>query len=424
MRLLLDNPDFADQVIPDLARWEDWSVLDRLVAMYKQGDEKSYVRQPVVTYLTVASEQPGDVGTRAKAALAELEKLDPEGVKQAQSLMAFGFLARARDAKPVATGATRPADDGQNRVRHRGIWGRCRRRSPGKCRFQHDPRPRQLRRGDRRNRDGIRRSCKRRDGRGRRTTGDRASVRHGSRSAGRAATGPRRLQPAGGDRRTACLGFGADDRLLVDPALGSHVSSRISPCLPNPDSCSSMTTTTLDQYPDSDTDESIHYRAIHTGAIIGLVLGLASVFMLISASTTLEACLLVTPIPILGMFISLRSWSKIRRESDQYTGKWIALAGLALSALFLVTGVSYGFYVYRTEVPDGYERISFETLRPTEQQERAAMSWCRRRCRSLPASGFSSKVSSGPAPHPCELVSIVSSWSAIITSAASAICRR
>jgi len=108
MRLLLDNPDFADQVIPDLARWEDWSVLDRLVAMYKQGDEKSYVRQPVVTYLTVASEQPGDVGSRAKAALADLERLDPEGVKRAQSLMAFGFLARARDTK-AAPGATRPA---------------------------------------------------------------------------------------------------------------------------------------------------------------------------------------------------------------------------------------------------------------------------------------------------------------------------
>lgn len=107
MRLLLDNPDFADQVIPDLARWEDWSVLRRLTEMYKQGNEKSYIRQPVVTYLTVASEQEGDVGQRAKAALAELEELDPEGVKKARSLMAFGFLARARGTDPAA-GAQRP----------------------------------------------------------------------------------------------------------------------------------------------------------------------------------------------------------------------------------------------------------------------------------------------------------------------------
>lgn len=106
MRLLLDNPDFADQVILDLSRWEDWSVLDRLVEMFKTADEKSYVRQPVVTYLTVAAEQPGDVGKRASAAMLELEQLDPETVKQARSLMAFGALARAKSpsADPASAG--------------------------------------------------------------------------------------------------------------------------------------------------------------------------------------------------------------------------------------------------------------------------------------------------------------------------------
>jgi hypothetical protein len=102
MRLLLNNPDFADQVILDLSRWEDWSVLDRLVEMFKTSDAKGYVRQPVVSYLTVASEQPDDVGTRAKAAMAELEKLDPETVKTAKSLMAFGALGRARGMATAA----------------------------------------------------------------------------------------------------------------------------------------------------------------------------------------------------------------------------------------------------------------------------------------------------------------------------------
>ncbi|MEX2310267.1 MAG: hypothetical protein WD738_22050 [Pirellulales bacterium] len=109
MRLLLENPDFADQVILDLSRWDDWSVLDRLVEMFKTSDKKGYVRQPIVTYLTVASEQPGDVGTRAAAALAELEQLDPKTVEQARNLMAFGALGRARAAGDAA-GATRPAE--------------------------------------------------------------------------------------------------------------------------------------------------------------------------------------------------------------------------------------------------------------------------------------------------------------------------
>jgi hypothetical protein len=134
-----------------------------------------------------------------------------------------------------------------------------------------------------------------------------------------------------------------------------------------------MTTTTFDEYTEPGTDESIHYRALHTGAIVGLVLGLLSVFTLISAASTLEACLLVTPIPILGIFVSARSLAKIRRESDQYTGKWLAIAGLALSTFFLVSGVGYGLYVYRTEVPEGYKRIAFESFRPTDQQERGGV---------------------------------------------------
>jgi hypothetical protein len=106
VRLLLDNPDFADQVILDLSRWEDWSVLDRLVDMFKKSDAAGYVRQPVVTYLTVAGDQPGDVGGRAKAALAELEQFDPASVKQARSLMAFGALSRARAESSAAASDT------------------------------------------------------------------------------------------------------------------------------------------------------------------------------------------------------------------------------------------------------------------------------------------------------------------------------
>jgi len=51
VRLLLNNTDIADQVIPDLARWEDWSVLDRLVTMFKTSDDDAWVRQPVISYL-------------------------------------------------------------------------------------------------------------------------------------------------------------------------------------------------------------------------------------------------------------------------------------------------------------------------------------------------------------------------------------
>ncbi len=107
-RLLLDNGDFADQVIPDLARWKDWTVLDRLTTLYEESVESQqnrYVREPIITYLDVAAEQEGTVGVRATAALARVEPLDPAAVKRARSLRAFGSLAQAR-AKQDDTAAS------------------------------------------------------------------------------------------------------------------------------------------------------------------------------------------------------------------------------------------------------------------------------------------------------------------------------
>lgn len=133
------------------------------------------------------------------------------------------------------------------------------------------------------------------------------------------------------------------------------------------------TTATLDDYRTAGGDEPIQYRAIHTGAIVGLVLGVSSIFMVLTAGHSLEACLMVTPIPVVGMFFSLRAWARIRRDSDQLTGSWMALAGFVLSLVFLTVGLSYGGYVYATEVPPGYERISFDRMKPSEVEQRGGV---------------------------------------------------
>lgn len=120
-RLLLDNPEFADQVIPDLSRWGDWTVLERLADMYKSTfDEDNpdapvkYVREPIITYLDVAKiEGDSEVVERAEKALAAIEPLDPKAVERARSLREFGFLAgaRARPAADTTTAAPQPADE-------------------------------------------------------------------------------------------------------------------------------------------------------------------------------------------------------------------------------------------------------------------------------------------------------------------------
>jgi hypothetical protein len=110
----------------------------------------------------------------------------------------------------------------------------------------------------------------------------------------------------------------------------------------------------------------LEYRALHTGAVAGLVLGVVSIFTLVIATSGIEACLMVCPIPLIAMLLSLRAWLQIRRHSDQYTGRPLAITGFVLATFFLVTGVGYGSYVYATEVPEGYTRITFGKLKPNE----------------------------------------------------------
>jgi hypothetical protein len=96
MRILLDRPEVADLVITDLARWEDWGVMDRLMEMYDSPSfNNSQTKRSIVRYLLVMSKKK-DVGAEhasdvaaAKTNLAALKEKDPTTVKQAEK---FFFL--------------------------------------------------------------------------------------------------------------------------------------------------------------------------------------------------------------------------------------------------------------------------------------------------------------------------------------------
>lgn len=78
VRTLLDRPKMADMVIPDLARWEDWSVMEKLVDLFKNSTEETiWVRVPVIQYLQVCPKP------EAKKYIEELRKIDPDAVARA-----------------------------------------------------------------------------------------------------------------------------------------------------------------------------------------------------------------------------------------------------------------------------------------------------------------------------------------------------
>ncbi len=98
------------------------------------------------------------------------------------------------------------------------------------------------------------------------------------------------------------------------------------------------------------------YRAISRGAIwsIGFfalaLIGLVPTF----------APLLVLAIP--GMIFAAFGLRSISRYPDEYSGRGLAMFGLAACSILLLGGVSQNVYIYLTEVPDGYERVQFYQL--------------------------------------------------------------
>ena len=89
---VLDRPDLADLVIPDLARWKDWSLIDRMVRLFTDSDpENNWVRVPVVNYLRACPLPAAD------EAIAKLVEVDPESVRRANTF--FSIPVPARDVK-------------------------------------------------------------------------------------------------------------------------------------------------------------------------------------------------------------------------------------------------------------------------------------------------------------------------------------
>jgi hypothetical protein len=105
LRILLDEPKLADLVIADLARWEDWSAIDRLTELFEKADaDNIFVREPVVNYLR-ACPLP-----EAAAAIEKLEKIDPEAVRRAATLAGFAGALAPGAAKPAEGSDDEPGD--------------------------------------------------------------------------------------------------------------------------------------------------------------------------------------------------------------------------------------------------------------------------------------------------------------------------
>ena len=121
----------------------------------------------------------------------------------------------------------------------------------------------------------------------------------------------------------------------------------------------------FEQRPSERIEDYSQYRAMSTAAVASLVFGVLS-SVIFAMGESLQGALLVSLIPVVGILLSLKSIRLIRSMSGELTGMPLALAGLLLSSFCLVGGVGRAAYIYLTEVPDGYTRISFSRMKPDD----------------------------------------------------------
>jgi hypothetical protein len=86
MRLVLDQPDVANKAITDLARWEDWSIQNRLMALYgADGFDDRHTREAIVGYFLAATKaKSAATKLQARENLDKLRQRDPAIVKNVE----------------------------------------------------------------------------------------------------------------------------------------------------------------------------------------------------------------------------------------------------------------------------------------------------------------------------------------------------
>lgn len=83
LSIALRDPEFADMVIPDLARLQDWSHVSTLMQQYRNQSESQFIRVPIIRYLRACPL------AEAEAVLAECKKIDPDAYRRSVTVFPF-----------------------------------------------------------------------------------------------------------------------------------------------------------------------------------------------------------------------------------------------------------------------------------------------------------------------------------------------
>lgn len=115
---------------------------------------------------------------------------------------------------------------------------------------------------------------------------------------------------------------------------------------------------------DLPSEPDLRYRSLSKGAVIALMLAILSqpvVWLFVQGDSIFWVAVWL---PVFAAFLGLVSYIKIARYPQELAGKIPALLSLLIAVPTIVGSISLFTYIYLTEVPEGYERISWYDLKP------------------------------------------------------------
>ncbi len=101
------------------------------------------------------------------------------------------------------------------------------------------------------------------------------------------------------------------------------------------------------------------YRSISKAAVVSVVFAILGLVSMLAPMFCI--------IPFLGLCFGLLGLANLKRYPNELIGRRAATIGTIVNLVLLVGSISVHSYIYATEVPDGYQRISFYQLRPNDR---------------------------------------------------------
>ena len=108
-------------------------------------------------------------------------------------------------------------------------------------------------------------------------------------------------------------------------------------------------------------EQEQQYRSLSKAAVLSAMFGVLGLLSFVGAAFLL--------LPLLGIGFGLAGWLTVKKYPLELIGKKAAIFGLMISLICFASAASTHAYVYYTEVPEGYQRISFNDLRPNKRTQ-------------------------------------------------------